>query len=108
MAMTLGEVNVSEVGVVTKSGIAGRYYDAIYASLTVSLPDDPTLAAPFLRQIAAQATAQATAMYNSITQDARAKIAKNETGSGLQRLPSSIAAGNETAPPADDKFLPIV
>lgn len=106
MAMTLGEATVESDGSVTKSGVIGRYYDEIYGSLTVTLPSG-NAAIPFLRQIAAQATAQGTAMYITLTTQAKARIAPGEAG--LQRLPDPPVANALTqGPGGDGKYLPIV
>lgn len=106
MALVLGSATVDDDGIVTKSGMVARYYDAIVANLTVTIPGGHA-GVPFLRQIAAQATAHADALHKVLTIDARARIGA-DGGGDLQRLPSSLTTGEPTDPPAVDKFLPIV
>lgn len=109
MAMTLGVASVALNGTVTKSGVIGRCYDEIYASVAASFeggfPSGDTGTA-FKVGIAKQATSQGTAMFKVLTMDAEAKIATSAIG--LQRMPATTTENTNTKAPSVDKFLPIV
>jgi hypothetical protein len=109
MAMTLGSASVDDAGVVTKSGVIGRFYDQLYASALASIPGGWPAGAVGLslkRAIATNATNQGTILYTVLTSDAQAKI--TTSNSGLQRMPASTSENTDTKAPSGDKFLAIV
>lgn len=109
MAMTLGSASVDDVGVVTKSGVIGRFYDQLYASALASIPGgwpSGDIGLRLKRAIATNATNQGTVLHTVLTSDAQAKIATSS--SGLQRMPASTAEDTDAKAPSVDKFLSIV
>lgn len=105
MPMTLGSITVANDGSVTKSGVVGRCYDELLAALTVTLPTGAA-GAVFKRQLAGQATAQARALYDTLTIDAKTRVTQEDNG--LQRIPASTAENTPCKGPAETRFLTIV
>jgi hypothetical protein len=109
MVMTLGSASVDDAGVVTKSGVIGRFYDQLYASTLASIQGgwpSGTVGLNLKRAIATNATNQGTVLFTVLTSDAQAKIATTDTG--LQRLPSPADPNASTIGPSGNKFLSIV
>lgn len=109
MAMTLGEATVDENGNVTKSGVIGRCYDAIYAQTAAAIPGgfpSGATGTTFKRAIAGQAIAQGTALFNVLVNDAQAAIRTSD--SALQRTPNPNGPNAPTQGPETTKYLSIV
>jgi hypothetical protein len=107
MAMTQGTVSVAADGTVTKSGLAGEVYDAMWSDYTTAIlaagaqvPTDPAQLAKIRKSIAASAKGQALCIPH-ITTNGSAQV---DTGlSGLQRV-----SGVDTQAPSVTKSVPLV
>ena len=105
MAMTLGSASVADDHTVNKSGVIGKFYDQILASIPGGVPMSAGGLA-IKRAIAKQATIQGTVLYSVLTQDARARITQEDIG--LQRMPASTTENTNCKGPSENKYLTIV
>lgn len=111
MALTLGSVSVADDGTVTKSGCAGRLYDALIAIAAAELPggvQSGSDGVPMKRGQATLATALSGWFFTEITVHITARITADVTGRGLQRTPDPNDPLTPTLEPGEDKFLPLV
>jgi hypothetical protein len=114
MALTAGNVSVSDDGSEVKAGAAGRLYDALMADFDLAMAtvvDDPVGTVATVRIAAQKGQAKIANvigqwMVAEITTYATAKITTAQAG--LQRLPAVTTEDTECKAPVADKFLVIV
>lgn len=107
--MAVGSATISDAGVESLSGAAGRLYTILKARFATKMPGGiPAGAAgvPFQRGLAESATDIATFLVTELTTYTTATVG---TGlSGVQRMPAVTTEDTDTKAPSVAKNIPLV